>query len=64
MIRTILTILLASIVFITFNLGMDYVNLGYGLHPAIAFPIATLAAIAALTVHHWVEINDRPYKAK
>ncbi len=32
-------ILNAIALFIAFNLGMDYINFGYGLHPAIAFPI-------------------------
>jgi uncharacterized membrane protein (DUF485 family) len=31
--------------FVSFNLGMDWINFGHGLHPAIAFPIATLAIV-------------------
>ncbi len=42
---------LGIISYISFNLGFDWINFGYGLHPAIAFPICTLSALGAVIVH-------------
>jgi len=42
--------------FITFNLGMDWINLDHGLHPVIAFPIATICCFVAVILFHWTEL--------
>ena len=64
MFKTLFVIALSLLTFITANLGMDYINFGHGLHPAIAFPVSTVAVILAVTVHKWAYIGRAPYKAK
>lgn len=51
MIRSLLTVALLVLAYVMSNLGMDYINFNYGLHPAIAFPISCLSLFAALAVH-------------
>jgi hypothetical protein len=46
----ILSFLAAIPVFLLGNLGMDWINFGHGLHPAVAFPIATLFACFILFI--------------
>lgn len=43
--RIITCLFLALIAFLSFNLGMDYITINQGLHPAIAFPIAALSIL-------------------
>jgi hypothetical protein len=49
-VKIILTILLCLITFICFNLGMDYINFGYGLHPAIAFTVVGACAVTLFNI--------------
>lgn len=53
--RNLVCIFLGLIAYVFFNLGMDWLNLdiGHGIHPAIAFPIATLAVIAIWYFLSW-----------
>lgn len=37
--------------FVLCNWGMDWINVGFGLHPAIAFPMAMLSLLAAYLIH-------------
>jgi hypothetical protein len=43
MLQTVSTIMLSV-------LGMDWITVGQGLHPAIAFPAATIIALSALFI--------------
>lgn len=42
MLRIVLTVLLTVICIVSANLGFSWIQEGHGLHPAIAFPIATI----------------------
>lgn len=50
--KTALIIMQGLVAFLTFNLGMDYINFDYGLHPIIAFPIMTLMVVGIYFVQH------------
>jgi hypothetical protein len=41
----------AILAFVLYNLGMDWINFGYGIHPALAFPTAALVIFLALLWH-------------
>jgi hypothetical protein len=34
--------------------GMQYMSEGFGLHPAVAFPMATIALLVILPTVHWL----------
>jgi hypothetical protein len=47
------TVMLILSAYVSFNLGMDWINFGYGIHPIIAFPCMIVLAVAALASHCW-----------
>ena len=51
MIHLLTTVVLSLIAFITFNLGMDWINFGHGLHPVIALPIAAASFIGVCFIN-------------
>lgn len=55
--RFIVFLCVCIIGFVTFNLGMDWISLGHGLHPVLAFPIATICFFVAVILFHWTEIT-------
>lgn len=55
MIRVIIIAFSIITAFISFNLGMDWLYFGYGLHPVIAFPIATITFVIACGVGHYFD---------
>lgn len=59
MLRTLTIACLIIIAFITFNMGMDWINIGHGLHPAIAFPITTVTFIGACVMGQFMEYIHR-----
>jgi hypothetical protein len=48
MLQAITTIIFSGIAAMAIILGMDWINVGYGLHPIIAFPFATCTLIGAV----------------
>lgn len=63
MIRSILIAISIITSFISFNLGMDWINFGYGLHPVIAFPIATITFLFACLIGYYFELLGECAKA-
>jgi hypothetical protein len=61
LLRTITIVCLILISFLTFNLGMDWITFGHGLHPAIAMPISTAAFITIFILpNQWyVQAEDQ-----
>lgn len=51
MIRVIIIACSIITAFITFNLGMDWINFGHGLHPVIALPIAAASFIGVCFIN-------------
>jgi len=53
---TIVLVLMAYAVVGLFGMGLDHINpeIGYGLHPGIAFPLATLLLCAKAMLIHWL----------
>lgn len=48
-----ITVLVTTITCVVlFNLGMDYINFGYGMHPLIAFPVATVLLVGIYFLIH------------
>lgn len=45
------TVVLSLIAFITFNLGIDWINFDHGLHPVIALPIAAASFIGVCFIN-------------
>lgn len=56
MFKAILIAINALTAFISFNLGMDWINFGYGLNPVIAFPVALLAFLAACFIGQYIDM--------
>ena len=46
-IHTFIAILATISAFVYFNLGMDYINIGHGLHPMLSLPVATVMFLIA-----------------
>lgn len=57
MLRTVLTVLLTVATLCLATLGLDWIEVGQGLHPAIAFPMATICAMA-LAFILYLSIDD------
>lgn len=45
MLRILFTVILSMSFVIFIQLGADWMNLGHGLHPAVAFPLATMCLV-------------------
>lgn len=48
MLRILITMLFTAILILSIQAGVSWVNLGHGLHPIVAFPLATLSALSIL----------------
>lgn len=67
-----ITMILAFIgSFISFNLGMDYINFGYGVNPWAALPVAALMFVAGFILMALLEQDiaadhqqTNPYSSK
>lgn len=58
MLRILFAVLFTIITILFSQAGWDWLNLGHGLHPVLAFPIATLSfvgVIALFVLAYWRE---------
>lgn len=59
MLRVILAVALTLIATLYGQAGYNWLDVGHGLHPIIAFPIATLAIIGLIVLIYLARLVDR-----